>query len=101
MKEGHTLGIPKKVVDYVLDLEDDTEEERIVVARKVAKAIELVVPCKRIGVAVIGLEVPHTHIHLVPIESVADINFASPKIVVSEERMKELASRIAEAYTKS
>ena len=70
-------------------------------AKKVAKAIELVVPCRRIGVAVIGLEVPHTHIHLVPIESVADINFASPKIVVSEERMKELASQIAEAYTKS
>jgi histidine triad (HIT) family protein len=101
LKEGHTLVIPKKAVDYIFDLEDDTLAELIVFAKKVAKAIELVVPCKRIGVAVIGLEVPHTHIHLVPIESVADINFASPKIVVSEERMKELASRIAEAYTKS
>jgi histidine triad (HIT) family protein len=101
LKEGHTLVIPKKAVDYIFDLEDDTLAELNVFAKKVAKAIELVVPCKRIGVAVIGLEVPHTHIHLVPIESVADINFASPKIVVSEERMKELASRIAEAYTKS
>jgi histidine triad (HIT) family protein len=101
LKEGHTLVIPKQAVDYIFDLEDDTLAELNVFAKKVAKAIELVVPCKRIGVAVIGLEVPHTHIHLVPIESVADINFASPKIVVSEERMKELASRIAEAYTKS
>jgi histidine triad (HIT) family protein len=101
LKEGHTLVIPKKAVDYIFDLEDDTLAELNVFAKKVAKAIELVVPCRRIGVAVIGLEVPHTHIHLVPIESVADINFASPKIVVSEERMKELASQIAEAYTKS
>ena len=101
LKEGHILVIPKKAVDYIFDLEDDTLAELNVFAKKVAKAIELVVPCKRIGVAVIGLEVPHTHIHLVPIESVADINFASPKIVVSEERMKELASQIAEAYTKS
>lgn len=101
LKEGHTLVIPKKAVDYIFDLEDDTLAELNVFAKKVAKAIELVVPCRRIGVAVIGLEVPHTHVHLVPIESVADINFASPKIVVSEERMKELASQIAEAYTKS
>ena len=101
LKEGHTLVIPKKAVDYIFDLEDDTLAELNVFAKKVAKAIELAVPCRRIGVAVIGLEVPHTHIHLVPIESVADINFASPKIVVSEERMKELASQIAEAYTKS
>ena len=101
LKEGHTLVIPKKAVDYIFDLEDDTLAELNVFAKKVAKAIELVVPCRRIGVAVIGLEVPHTHIHLVPIESVADINFASPKMVVSEERMKELASQIAEAYTKS
>ena len=101
LKEGHTLVIPKKAVDYIFDLEDDTLAELNVFAKTVAKAIELVVPCRRIGVAVIGLEVPHTHIHLVPIESGADINFASPKIVVSEERMKELASQIAEAYTKS
>ena len=101
LKEGHTLVIPKKPVDYIFDLEDDTLAELNVFAKKVAKAVELVVPCKRIGVAVIGLEVPHTHIHLVPIETVADINFASPKIVVSEERMKELASQIAEAYDKS
>ncbi|MFT4826738.1 MAG: histidine triad (HIT) family protein [Bacteroidia bacterium] len=101
LKEGHTLVIPKKPVDYIFDLEDDTLAELNVFAKKVAKAVESVVPCKRIGIAVIGLEVPHTHIHLVPIESVADINFASPKIVVPEERMKELASQIAEAYTKS
>jgi histidine triad (HIT) family protein len=101
LKEGHTLVIPKKPVDYIFDLEDDTLAELNVFAKRVAKALESVVPCKRIGIAVIGLEVPHTHIHLVPIETVADINFASPKIVVSEERMRELASQIAEAYMKS
>jgi histidine triad (HIT) family protein len=101
LKEGHTLVIPKKPVSYIFDLEDDTLAELNVFAKKVAKAVESVVPCKRIGIAVIGLEVPHTHIHLVPIETVADINFASPKIVVPEERMKELASQIAEAYAKS
>ena len=99
LKEGHILVIPKKAVDYIFDLEDDTLAELIVFAKKVAKAIELVVPCKRIGVAAIGLEVPHTHIHLGSIESVADSNFASTKIVVSEEQMKGLSSRIAEAYT--
>jgi histidine triad (HIT) family protein len=101
LKEGHTLVIPKKPVDYIFDLEDDTLAELNVFAKRVAKALESVVPCKRIGIAVIGLEVPHTHIHLVPIETVADINFASPKIVVLEERMRELASQIAEAYMKS
>lgn len=98
LKEGHTLVIPKEPIDYIFDLEDDTLAQLNVFAKKVAKAVEAVVPCNRIGVAVIGLEVPHTHIHLVPINSVADINFASPKLQVPEERMKELASQIAEAY---
>lgn len=100
LKEGHTLVIPKEPIDYIFDLEDDTLARLNVFAKKVAKAVESVVPCNRIGVAVIGLEVPHTHIHLVPINSVADINFASPKIKVAEDRMKELATQIAEAYNK-
>lgn len=100
LKEGHTLVIPKEPIDYIFDLEDDTLARLNVFAKKVAKALESVVPCNRIGVAVIGLEVPHTHIHLVPINSVADINFASPKIKVTEDRMKELATQIADAYNK-
>ena len=95
LKEGHTLVIPKQAVDYIYDLDDDTLARLNVFAKKVARAIEQVIPCERIGVAVIGLEVPHTHIHLVPINSVADINFASPKIRVAEERMKEIAAQIA------
>ena len=101
LKEGHTLVIPKLPVDYIFDLEDDTLAQLNVFAKKVAKAVEAVVPCNRIGVAVIGLEVPHTHIHLVPIDSVADINFASPKIKVTEERMKELSSQISEVFNKN
>lgn len=98
LKEGHILVVPKEPIDYIFDLEDDTLARLNVFAKKVAKAVEKVVPCKRIGVAVIGLEVPHTHIHLVPINSVADINFASPKIAVSEERMIEIAAQVTEAY---
>ena len=98
LKEGHTLVIPKQPVDYIFSLEDSTLAELNIFAKQVARAIEKVVPCKRIGVAIIGLEVPHTHIHLVPIDSVADINFASPKIKVSDERMSELATLISEAY---
>ncbi len=100
LKEGHTLVIPKAAVDYIFDLEDNTLAELHIFAKKVAKAVESVVPCRRIGVAVIGLEVPHAHIHLVPLESVGDINFSSPKIKVPESRMKELASQIAEAFNK-
>ena len=79
IREGHTLVIPKKPIDYIFDLEDDTLARLSVFAKKVAKAVEGVVPCERIGVAVIGLEVPHTHIHLVPINYVGDINFSSPR----------------------
>ena len=100
LKEGHTLVIPKAAVDYIFDLEDNTLAELHIFAKKVAKALESVVPCRRIGVAVIGLEVPHAHIHLVPLESVSDINFSSPKIKVPESRMTALASQVAEAFNK-
>ena len=98
LKEGHTLVITKDPIDYIFDLEDDKLARLHVFAKKVAKALEAVVPCTRIGVAVIGLEVPHTHIHLIPINSVADINFASPKIKVSDDRMRELSTQIAESF---
>ena len=98
LKEGHTLVIPKKPTDYIFDLDDDVLARLSLFAKKVARAIEAVIPCKRIGVAVIGLEVPHTHIHLVPIDGVSDINFASPKIKVEEERMTELANLISKNF---
>lgn len=96
--EGHTLVIPKKPVDYIFDLDEETYLGLHSFSKGVAKAIEKVIPCTRIGTAVIGLEVPHTHIHLVPIKEVGDINFSKLKIKVSSERMQEIASSISEAY---
>lgn len=93
--EGHTLVIPKKEVDYIFDLPADELAALHVFSQRVAKAVQAAVPCKRIGVAVIGLEVPHAHIHLIPMNKVADMNFANPKIKVPEERMKALAAAIA------
>ena len=91
---GHTLVVPKQEVDYIFDLEDKALADLNVFAKKVAKAIQAVVPCKRIGVAVIGLEVPHTHIHLVPMTTVGDINFTRPKLTPSKEVLAEVAAKI-------
>ena len=93
--EGHTLVIPKKEVDYIFDLPTDELAALHVFAQRVAKGMQAAVPCKRIGVAVIGLEVPHAHIHLIPMNKVSDMNFANPKIKVAEARMQELATAIA------
>lgn len=95
LKAGHTLVIPKKETDYIFDIDDADLSGLILFAKKVAKAIQTTVVCKRIGVTVIGLEVPHAHIHLIPIDSVADINFAKEKIVVSKEELAQLAQNIA------
>lgn len=95
---GHTLVIPKKEVDYIFDLDDETFVQLQLTAKKLAKAIKIVVPCNRIGVAVIGLEVPHAHIHLVPINHIGDINFAKSKIQMSAEELKDLAEQISKAY---
>ena len=92
--KGHVLVIPKKEVDYIFDLEDDTLSELHVFAKKVAKAIEKAIPCKRIGTAVIGLEVPHAHLHLVPINTVGDINFAKEKLKPSQDELAETAKLI-------
>ncbi len=94
IRKGHTLVIPKKEVDYIFDLDDETYAGLHMFAKIVAKAVEKAIPCKRIGTAVIGLEVPHTHIHLVPINSVADIDFSQPKLKFSEEEMKTIAAAI-------
>ena len=91
---GHTLVVPKKEVDYIFDLDDDTLAAMSVFAKKVALAIKKVVACKRIGVAVIGLEVPHAHVHLVPMNSMGDINFANPKLKPTEEELAAVAEKI-------
>jgi histidine triad (HIT) family protein len=93
--EGHTLVIPKQEIDYIFDLTPQALAALHVFAQRVAKGMAAAVPCKRIGVAVIGLEVPHAHIHLIPLNKVADMNFANPKITVPAERMQELAAAIA------
>ncbi len=95
LNAGHTLVIPKVEIDYIFDLDDDMLSGLILFAKKVAKGIERVVPCERIGVAVIGLEVPHCHIHLSPINSVHDLDFRNSKSI-SKEEMQSLAAKISQ-----
>lgn len=94
LAEGHTLVIPKKECDYLFDIEDDEYLELMLFAKQVSKKIRNAIDCRRIGVAVIGLEVAHAHIHLVPINSVQDINFARPKLNPSSEELKVTAAKI-------
>jgi len=94
LRKGHTLVIPKKQVDYIYDLDDNILSELFVFSKKVAKKIEAKISCKRIGVSVIGLEVPHAHIHLIPINSVADIDFSQPKLKLSNAEFSEIADKI-------
>lgn len=98
LAEGHTLVIPKREVDYIFDLEDELYKDLWAFARRVALAIEKVVPCKRMGLTVLGLEVPHAHIHLVPINTVYDIDFKKPKLEMSDQEFKDLAEKIRNAY---
>ncbi len=100
LKEGHTLIVPKEEVDYLFDIDDKTIAEMMVFARKVARALKKVVPCKRIGVAVIGLEVPHAHIHLVPMDSEGDLVFSKPRVKITPERYQALAADIASKIEK-
>lgn len=95
LSKGHTLVIPKKEVDYIFDVEDELYADLMLFAKKVATAIEKVVPCERIGVTVIGLEVPHAHVHLIPINALNDMNFAKPKLNLSQDELKNLAAEIA------
>lgn len=94
LAKGHTLVIPKQEVDYIFDLEDELLADLTVFAKKVAKAIEKSVVCERVGIAVIGLEVPHAHIHLVPINSIGDLSFSNPKLKLSKEELEELTNTI-------
>lgn len=91
---GHVLVIPKKEVDYIFDLDDETLGGLHVFSKKVALAIEKAIPCLRIGTAVVGLEVPHAHIHLVPLNSMQDINFDKPKLKPSQEELEKTAEKI-------
>jgi histidine triad (HIT) family protein len=96
--EGHTLVVPKLEEDYIFDLSDQAVSELIVFSKRVAQSIRKVVLCKRIGLSVIGLEVPHAHIHLVPLNSTNDINFAKPKLTFTKEQYLSLASKISSAF---
>ncbi len=98
LAKGHTLVVPKKEVDYLFDLDDDLLAGMMVFSKKVAQAIEKVIPCKRIGVAVLGLEVPHAHIHLVPLNRESDISFSKPKLKLTEEELADIARKIGEVF---
>jgi histidine triad (HIT) family protein len=97
LTEGHTLVIPKAETDYLFDLEDDLLADMMVFAKKVALAIDEVITCKRVGVAVLGLEVPHAHIHLIPINNLHDIEFSRPKLNFSDDEFRATASKISSA----
>ncbi|HPR33440.1 MAG TPA: HIT family protein [Prolixibacteraceae bacterium] len=96
LAKGHTLVIPKKEVDYLFDLDDEAYAGLQLFAKKIALALKKAVPCKKVGVAVLGLEVPHAHIHLIPMQSEQDINFANPKKKFSPEEFEAIRSAIAE-----
>ncbi len=98
LTEGHTLVVPKKETDYIFDLSDEDYTSLQLFARRVAKAVEKACPCKRIATAVIGLEVPHAHIHLVPINSEGDLDFKREKLTLPSERMAEIAAEIASKF---
>lgn len=98
LAEGHTLVIPKIETDYIFDIEDESFQDLWLFAKKVALAVETVVPCKRVGLAVLGLEVPHAHIHVVPINTVYDIDFKKEKLQLSKDRFEELATEISAAF---
>ncbi|MGQ9620218.1 MAG: HIT family protein [Bacteroidales bacterium] len=95
---GHTLVVPKKEVDYIFDLDNETYIGLMLFSKKVAAAIEKEIPCNRIGVAVVGLEVPHVHIHLVPMNTMDDINFRKPKLKLTPEEFNKVAEKIATRF---
>jgi histidine triad (HIT) family protein len=97
LRKGHVLVVPKTEIDYIFDLEDKLLGEMLVFSKQVAQKIKTAFPCKKIGVSVIGLEVPHAHIHLIPMNVVSDMNFAQEKLVLSQEELAEIATLIRNA----
>lgn len=91
---GHVLVVPKKQIDYIFDVDDDLLSGILPFAKKIATAMEKVIPCERIGISVIGLEVPHAHLHLIPLRTMDDINFSRPKLKMSDKELAEIAARI-------
>ena len=98
LMKGHTLVVPKVEVDYIFDLEDPVLSGLNLFAKKVARAIRKATGCKRLGVAVLGMEVPHAHIHLVPMNSMSDVNFANPKLKLSQEELAAMAQKIRSLF---
>ena len=96
--KGHTLVIPRREVDYIFDIDDDELAEFQVFAKKVAKAIKAAFPCKKVAEVVLGLEVPHAHIHLIPMQSEQDVDFRREKLKLSEEEFKEIAAKIRDEF---
>ncbi len=96
LRAGHTLVVPKQETDYIFDLDDATVSELSIFSKRVAEAIREAIPCNRIGIAVIGLEVPHAHVHLVPMDSMEDLNFKKPKLKFSPEEFRNIAKSISE-----
>lgn len=94
---GHVLVIPKKEVDYIFDIDDNLLGSMMIFAKKISKAIFKTIPCKRVGVTVIGLDVPHAHIHLIPINNVSDMNFSNPKLKLTPKEFEEIAAKIKSA----
>lgn len=99
LKKGHTLVIPKKEIDYLFDLDNETYLGLLAFSKKVAEAIKKSVPCKRISMQVIGLEVPHAHVHLIPITTMSDCNWTNEKLKLTKEEFEEIAKRIASNLT--
>lgn len=96
--KGHTLVVPKHEVDYLFDLDDDELAAMTIFAKRVAKAIQAAYPCRKVGIAVLGLEVAHAHIHLIPLQSEGDMDFRRPKLQLPAEEMEEIARRIREHF---
>ncbi|NOU46708.1 MAG: HIT family protein [Bacteroidales bacterium] len=97
LAEGHTLVIPKKESDYIFKMDDSELSGLLIFAKKIGLAIEKVIPCKRIGITVIGLEVPHTHIHLIPINAITDMEFSRPKLKLSNDELAGICEKIKQA----
>ena len=98
LAEGHVLVIPKQEIDYIFNLEDDLYSGLFLFAKNVSKALEKAIPCKKVGMAVIGLEVPHAHIHLIPLQHVGDINFERPKLAATQQGLAATAAKITACF---
>ncbi len=100
MKQGHTLVVPKVEIDYLFDLDDALLGNLMIFSKQVARAISAAIPCRRVGVAVLGMEVPHAHIHLIPLDRESDMNLSNPKLKLSAENMSLIAAKIAAEFSK-